>query len=272
MHETELGRIFYSNLQPASNLLFTGEHTSWRIPEVLNNLGLSIDDLHASKDFFDIGSLDLIKYLSNHYCASYMHSNISRLVADQNRVIDAPTGKDNQHHAGLVKKKILIDRDGEERFIEIPHNKSINEDAERKLYEAVCVPYQDHLKEMIQSLSKLHKNVVVIDVHSFFPTYDGDVRKEDIDVMPITISKESAHTIRDAIRVESSDYIAEIDKPWAASVADGGVMSVVKHCEGVKIMAFDVKNSHLQTTRDVARVGEIIKSGINELLLNKVSK
>jgi len=68
----------------SSNLFFTCEHAGKRIPESLENLGL--DAAHLERHIaWDIGAAGVARRLSEHFDATCVLQNYSRLVVDCNR-------------------------------------------------------------------------------------------------------------------------------------------------------------------------------------------
>jgi predicted N-formylglutamate amidohydrolase len=259
----DLGKTHFSALDTSSNILFTCEHATGRIPEHLNNLGLTETDLANCKDQYDPGALDLAKELAARFKASLVWTDLSRLVIDANRHFDAP-GKDrNSFHSCLLKKELLVERDGKDVLIAIPHNQTLGEKEERELYETVCVPYQNEMLQMVEDLKRNHEHVYVISVHSFFPMYNGNIRTVDIDVMGY-IHPEVTTPLRDEIR-KNAPYNTEIDTPWSLRDVDGGAFHALRDEEDTTVFAFDVKNDNLQSAADISKMAAALEVGITSV-------
>lgn len=259
-----LGKTHFSTLEKNSNILFTCEHATGRIPAYLNNLGLSETELANCKDQYDPGALDLAKELAAKFRASLVWTDLSRLVIDANRHFDAPGKNRNSFHSCLLKKELLVERDGKDVLIPIPHNQTLGEKEERELYETVCIPYQREMLRMVEELKQNHEHVYVISVHSFFPMYNGNIRTVDIDVMGY-IHPEVATTLRDEIRKRSS-YNTEIDTPWGVRDVDGGALHVLQNEKDITVFAFDVKNDNLQSAADISKMADALSVGIQSII------
>lgn len=260
----ELGKTHVSQLSLNTNILFTCEHATDRIPAELGTLGLEPQDLRNCKDLYDPGALSLMKALAARFNASYLYSDLSRLVIDINRHFDAPSKRNNGYHTSLIKTEILTVRNGQEVQIPIPHNQHISEEEERALYDSVCIPYQNELLRLVNALKQHHKHVVMVSVHSFSPHYAGQTRTVDIDVMGY-IPPEAAVVMRDAIISSHPNYNTAIDDPWNAAVVDGGVMFVLNDVTDITALALDIKNDNLADNQRVADMADAISAGIETL-------
>lgn len=235
------------------------------MPAYVNNLGLTEIDLAACKDQYDPGALDLAKELSAKFRASLLWSDLSRLVIDVNRHFDAPGKNLNSFHSSLLKKELLVERDGKDVLIPIPYNQTLGEKEERELYDTVCVPYQKEMLRIVDELRKHHDHVYVISVHSFFPMYNGNVRTVDIDVMGY-IHPEVAPVIRDQIQKNVATYNTQIDTPWSVRDVDGGALHVLQEEKDVTVFAFDVKNDNLKSGASILKVATALEAGISAII------
>jgi len=259
-----MGKTHFSTLSENSNILFTCEHATSRIPEELGTLGLSREDLDNCKDLYDPGALELAQALAKEFDASLLWSDLSRLVIDMNRYFDAPGKNKNSFHASLLKKELLTMRAGKEILLSIPHNQTLSEKEERELYDTVCVPYQEEMLRIVQKLKEVHEHVYIVSVHSFFPEYNGSVRTVDIDVMGY-VHPEVAPKVCEAITAGAPNYTTEIDKPWSVMDVDGGAMHVLEKEPGVTVLAFDIKNDNLGNDTDVKKMSDALKAGIRAI-------
>ncbi len=265
------GTTHFSDLVSESNILFTCEHATGRIPAQLGTLGITPDDLKNCKDLYDPGALSLMRTLATHFNASHLYADLSRLVIDVNRHFDAPSKSANGFHASLVKTEILTERDGIEVKVPIPHNQHIPETEERALYDNICVPYQNELIRMVNELKQQHDHVFIISIHSFFPSYAGQVRTVDIDVMGY-IPPDVAPLAAGAIRTSHPTYNTAIDQPWSAQSVDGGVFFILKNTPDITTLFFDIKNDNLTNDADIAQCAKAITSGIRAIVATPKGK
>ncbi|MFC1638394.1 N-formylglutamate amidohydrolase, partial [Patescibacteria group bacterium] len=199
--------------------------------------------------------------------SSYIYSNVSRLVIDYNRKLDARNKNDNTFHACALKTELLVDKDGEEVIIPIPGNNFSKEGdfirEEHRRYEKYVTPYRDSGYEMIERMRKNHKKSYLIMVHSFFPVYNGDVRSVDIGVLhgnacdgPIKIIK----NLRKNCDLNIGD-----NEPWHFDDADGSIFSRVEEMTDVDLIVFDINNKHLRTEDGIRKMADLILNSFKDL-------
>ncbi|EKE11000.1 MAG: N-formylglutamate amidohydrolase [uncultured bacterium] len=250
----------YSKFRKKTNILLTAEHASPRIPKRYRNLGLSKKDCQGAKDLYDPGSLSVMRILEKESRASYLHSNISRLVIDCNRALDGKNNNKNTFHSGAMKKEILVERGGREDLVGIPSNQFSSEKGfiqeEKRRHEKFSMPYQEEGKKIIEKIKRFHGRAIIISIHSFYPVYNGNKRMVDIGILYDNSRKIGKKAIR-YLR-ERTDLVVGDNSPWKMSDADGGAFGKMQGCQGVELLAFDINNKNLKTKKGVKKVSRLI--------------
>lgn len=136
-----------------SELVLICDHASNRVPDVLDNLGLT--DLQLSGHIaWDPGAAALARALATRLDAVLILSNYSRLVIDCNR---PPTNADS----------IPETSDG----ITIPGNVGLDEQESRKRITELFDPYQNAIATLLNE--RLERPTQVLSIHSFTPVLAG---------------------------------------------------------------------------------------------------
>lgn len=262
-----MAKNHYLKLRKNSSILLTAEHASGRIPKEYKNLGLSRKERLGAKDLNDPGSLAVLRILEKGWGASYLYSNISRLVIDCNRVLDGKSKNKNTFHSGALKKQLLTDFGEGEKIITIPGNDISDEKEflkeERKRYEKYAVPYKKAGYHATDQILKTNEKVLIVMIHSFFPVYNGDKRKVDIGVLYDKSQKAGKKVVR-VLRKNSSLNIGD-NSPWKMSDVDGGIFGKLQEKKGVKLIAFDINNKHLRTKKDIQKIARLLLEAIKEI-------
>jgi predicted N-formylglutamate amidohydrolase len=191
-------KTHFKKVKKNNAIIFTCEHASSRIPKNLNNLGLIKKDLKNCKDLYDPYAKDLFLKLVETFNSSYIYSDLSRLVIDMNRNIGAKNKDLNTYHSALIKKQILVEERDKEFFVNIPHNQNIDFQTEEKIYNEICIPYQNDIKDIILKLQKDFGKVYIVSVHTMFPKYNGPLRPVEIDLIGDEDSSFFKKVIKDA--------------------------------------------------------------------------
>lgn len=256
--------ILKSNLH--TPLLLTCEHASARIPRGLGKLGLSKAELRGAKDLYDPGSEQLARALAEKLKASILLATTSRLVIDYNRRLDMKGTADNTYHAPALKTELLTELEGEEKIVPILGNQKKPAQLTVQRYRDFVQPYHDAGVSLAQRLVATHGHCLIVSVHSFYPKYSGVERTTDIDVLydaAVVEGKRFAVAAR-----QHTTLVVEENKPWSLKDADGGVFKNLQTNQGIVLLAIDVNNKLLQSTKGVMKIAQAIIPAIqNELQL-----
>ncbi len=138
------------------------DHASREVPARYDGLGAdaSVLESHAA---WDIGALDVARGLSEALDAPLVYSTVSRLVADCNRVEDAPD----------IFPAVA------ERF-EIPGNRDLDANARMERVLSVHAPYHTLIEEVLDDRPGGH---ALVAVHSFTPVWKGERRPWDVGIL-----------------------------------------------------------------------------------------
>ena len=145
-----------------SPIVIVCDHASNRIPERLNNLGLSDAQL-ASHIAWDAGAAELARKLSARLDAALILSNYSRLVIDCNRPAGHP-------------ESILSQSDN----TVVPGNAEIDKLEAARRSRTLLDPYQQAIASVISRRDR--DNVRLLSIHSFTPSLHGEERPWSIGV------------------------------------------------------------------------------------------
>lgn len=150
--------VIVTNPGAASPILLIGDHAGREIPERLGSLGLSAKDLdrHIA---WDIGVAALGLRLSEALDATFVRQVYSRLVIDCNRVPGA---------AGSIAEV------SDETLI--PGNAEISPNDARMRLDEIYQPYQDAIAAALDQRRSEGRQTVVVSLHSFTPTMQGQAR------------------------------------------------------------------------------------------------
>ncbi len=143
------------NASGSRPLLIVCEHASNFVPEKLQQLGLTLDEL-SRHIAFDLGALDVAKGLAEAIDAPLVHSNISRLVIDLNR---SPDDFDSIPQIGELTP--------------VPGNIGLNQgDRDMRVHE-YYQPFHSAVSDLIFKRRDLR---AIVSVHSFTPVFKSGRR------------------------------------------------------------------------------------------------
>lgn len=266
MHEKNSCRLVFNG---DSNIFFTCEHASKKIPKEYAGLGLSKSEKENCKDLYDVGSFEMTNFLAKKLNSSALCADVSRLVIDCNRRLNAKNKDKDKHHSCALKTELLVEMDGIEKMIKIPGNVFSDKEAylaeEKRRYEKYATPYLHAAYKTIDELRKKHKKSYIIQLHSFYPQYNGDKRTVDIGVL-FDRAEEISKRIANNLRKNTSLCVME-NEPWSIQDTDGIVFEKVENMKDVEVIVFDINNKHLRTKEGIKKIANLLFVAIKEELV-----
>ena len=252
-----------------SNIFLTCEHASKNIPQKYENLGLSISELENCKDLYDPGAAEITQILAKELGANALVADISRLVIDYNRKLNSKTKNNNKHHSCALKTELLVEENGVEKMVKIPGNISTNDNKfeaeEQERYTEYVMPYINEGYVVIEKLRKKHKKTYVMQIHSFYPKYNGEERTVDIGVLYYPEKSANAEKLLNNLQ-EKTDLCVAGNRPWSMQDIDGVVFEEVEKMQDVEVIGFDINNKHLKTKKGIEKIVKLLLSAIQEEL------
>ncbi|MEK7453221.1 MAG: N-formylglutamate amidohydrolase [Patescibacteria group bacterium] len=256
---------YYNQIKkPRSSLIFTCEHASDVIPSEYSNLGLTIHELKYSKDLFDPGSLLLASDLAQDFNASLLYTKFSRLLIDANRFLGAETNKNNTYHAAALKTELLIEDAKGERLVTIQGNKMENLwNEETYRWDKYVSPYYRAIEKLAQQNLKNFGQVYIFQIHSFYPKYNGEVRKIDIGVIhnKLPLAKRLIYSMRNTTKLCIGD-----NEPWGMKAVGGGLLEPLQKRRGISVIGLDINNKLLRKQKDILRIKNILANAIRDMI------
>lgn len=155
-----------------SPVIFTGPHNGTFVPAHLDFLGMPeawFSDGHhdARHEAFDIGMARVFARAIeiNNDAHSYLYANYSRLVADVNRLT----------HDRFCFSDLSVDTN-----TPISGNCDLSDEACTERLKEVYYPYMTALNSLIDVVQRKHGGAILIDMHSFTPTFQGQSRDTEV--------------------------------------------------------------------------------------------
>lgn len=255
-------RSFHGIVRKANHLLLTCEHGSRRIPRRYNRLGLTKRELDGAKDLQDVGAFGLMKEMARLSRASYLYATQSRLVIDCNRQINGVKKVNNTFHASALKQTLLTEIDGKEVIIPVPGNAHRSKQEEKSRFDHFARPYQQHGAMIAEKICSFHEYALIVQIHSFYPLYNGQKRKTDIGIL-YNNSSHVAHKLIDELRRRTTLRI-DANKPWdfRSSDVSGGAFYPLEKRRDIDIIVIEVNMSHLSSQKKQEKMAQLLTRSI----------
>ena len=215
------------------------DHASNHIPDRYGDLGAGAEVL-ASHAAWDPGALDVARGLAERLDAALVYSTVSRLVADCNRVEDAPD----------IFPAVC------ERH-EIPGNRGLDADARMERVLSVHAPYHALIEEVLDDRAD---ESTLVAIHSFTPVYQGERRPWEIGVL---FDENRALADRVLARLGARGGLT-IGRNQPYSPADGVYYTLARHgtAHGRPAVMIEIRNDLIRDEEGVARWVEILADAL----------
>jgi len=229
------------NPDSESPLLLVCEHAGQAIPEKLQDLGLSQQELslHIA---WDIGASALCHQIANSLGCCAILQNYSRLVIDCNR---PPQANDAMPSVS----------DG----VTIPGNSALSDEMKTERVSSIFEPFQASVSNILEI-----KNIrYALSIHSFTPKFQGQSRPWDIGFLFRSDNK-SSQQLAAFIHVENPGLNIGMNEPY--KIDDTSDWFVPRHCEPRRIAhsLIEVRNDHLIDQAGQQEWAKKLSSAIND--------
>ncbi|NVK35224.1 MAG: N-formylglutamate amidohydrolase [Rhodobacteraceae bacterium] len=230
----------------SSPFVLVCDHASNFIPDTLGDLGLSEADRKAHIAW-DPGALGVSLVLSKLLDAPLVYSNVSRLVIDCNRSVDA--------HDLVPPCSELTD---------VPGNQNLT-DAQRAERIALShTPFHSAIDQVISERIAADKQTAVVSIHSYTPVYKGVQRPWEIGL--IYGEDDALATPSLEALASSTNYSVGDNEPYAPS--DGVYYTLNRHGteRGLKSLMIEIRNDEITTAEQEAAWAELLSPILTEAL------
>lgn len=217
--------VLLENVDGQSDVILVAEHAGRDLPAFVGSLGLD-DAVMKSHIAWDIGAADLSRRLSKLLDAPLVMQRYSRLVYDCNRTFEAPDA-------------IVTESDN----VAVPGNIYLSTEDRKKRYEAIYMPFEGAIENLLRTRSADKVDSVLVTIHSFTPVYKGQPRHIELGIL-----HDSDARLADALLQQSSledSFTTARNEPY--DPADGVTHTLVKHGvnNGLLNVMFEVRNDLL---------------------------
>ncbi len=245
--------VVLENTSGKSDFVILCDHASNRIPLPLLDLGLPGDALKAHIAW-DPGALGVSKALSRMLDATLIYPTISRLVADCNRMLDAPDLVPEVSEATVIPGNAGLDDEARDRRVRMVHE-----------------PYHEMIDAVLEERSGQGRASILVAIHSYTPVYKGVARPWEIGILS-DLDRRLADAMLADLRRDESLTVGD-NEPYAPG--DGVYFTLTRHGEarGLPCVMVEIRNDEiadpkaeeawarrLATTLQAAREAVVTKS------------
>lgn len=235
-----------------SMLIFAGPHNGHAVPSCLPQcLGTEPTWFDKAHEAVDLNMDKLFAALQNADTdASYIYGNYSRLVCDLNATPD---------HA-------ITQRSSEFDDFKIPNNQPDQcceqqyEDRLNTFYH----PYHDAKKSLVDKTRAQHGGVILLDLHSFAPTWHQTQREVEIG----TLRHEKTHlsyALEDYLKSQSAFNFVS-GEPYRVAERPHNAAAMIAENNDLQYLGLEIRNDLIDTPEGVERMTAFIRGCVDYLM------
>lgn len=204
------------------------DHASNFIPEPFDNLGLTEDELRAHIAW-DPGALGVSLVLSHLLDAPLVYSNVSRLIIDCNRQIQAPDLIPEYSEATPIPGNQGLSAFDRENRIALSH-----------------APFHEAVETITRRRITAGRPTAVVSLHSYTPVYNGESRPWQLGLIYNTGNKLAKFALM-SLR-EKTPYQIGDNEPY--SPEDGVYYTLNRHGteRGLNTLMIEIRNNEITDT------------------------
>lgn len=231
------------NADSAHPVALVCEHAGKTVPEALNALGLSEDEL-SEHIGWDIGAAAVTRIMADLLGAPAAFQRYSRLVIDCNRPIGA-------------EDSIPAVSDG----VTVPGNAGLSEEDRAAREREIFAPFQAAVADMLTRRPRQ----AAFAIHSFTPVLGGVVRPWDVGFLFRRDARTSLLLAR-AVEAEAPDLLIGMNEPY--TIDDLSDWFVPQHGERLSLAhsLVEIRNDLIRTPAEQERWARILASAIETIM------
>ncbi len=240
--ENELHPAHIINEHGTSPMVLICEHASNVVPESLNNLGLSPDDLQRHIAY-DIGAEGVSRLLSKLLDAPLVLHRYSRLAYDCNR---------SPEHPGAMPEVSEV--------FEIPGNRNLSPEDKLARITALYRPFHEKIAKLLDRRAVHGRSTLFVTIHSFTKNYQGKIRDVEVGLL---FDRDAR--MANALVKSFPGFDTRLNEPYSAK--DGVMHTAHLHAasRGLPNIMIEVRNDLIETERGQQEWAQRLSVPLNQL-------
>ncbi len=214
------------NPEGQGRLLVSCEHASNGVPPplVINRQDQPWLEMHYG---WDVGAETVSRFLVKHSDSIGVLSTFSRLVIDPNRDLDNDT---------LIPLSVAD--------YELSFNRGLDDEEQNRRVATLYEPYHRALDEMVGERVRRDDKTLLLSVHSFTPSFNGETRAMELAVL-FDDFEELAMSL--AGRLEAQGFVTALNEPYSGM--EGMMPSAHRHgrAHGITYLEIEIRQDLIDT-------------------------
>lgn len=251
----------FSVTHGSSPLIFTGPHNGKAVPQSLTcSLGMGKSWFQTAHEASDLFMKELFEDMRPDFTeATFLEAEYSRLVCDLNRQPDYAVMRQSSENKNLL----------------IPENQPeccCRAETQRRL-KALHEPYHDTKNQIIETVRQDHGGAIVLDMHSFSPTWKGKQRA--VEIGTIRCEKTPLSYALEEFWRNQSYYLFISGEPYRVASRPTNIAPLITESADLQYVGIEIRSDLIDRPEKRKKMVEFLKLCTMHLLnhsdLNKIS-
>ncbi len=233
-------------------VIFSGPHNGYNVPAKLKPcLGMDEQWFHNAHEAMDLHIDKLFMTLEKHLDkVSFISGNYSRLVCDLNALPDYAIA---QHSPEYNHIKIAQNQ---------PDMCCVKQRIRR--IEEIYWPYHDAKSQLINDKRDKHDGVIVLDIHSFTPTWEQ--KKRNVELGTIRCEKTPfSRAFEDFLRSQD-DFLFVSGEPYRVAEHPNNAAPLITERNDLQYLGLEIRSDLISTDDGIKKITALLKNAIDHLL------
>ncbi len=239
-------------IERQGNIIFSGPHNGYAVPKKLKPcLGMDEQWFHNAHEAMDLHIdklfIEMQNTLNN---VSFIKGNYSRLVCDLN----------------CLPEYAIVERSPEYNHIKIEQNHPNTccpEQRSRRI-EEIYWAYHDTKKQLIDKKRTKHGGVIVLDVHSFSPTWEQ--KKRNVELGTIRCKKTPLSRAFEEFLKNQNDFIFVSGEPYRVSEQPSNAAPLITQHNDLQYLGLEIRNDLIANDEGIQKIAALLKDAMDHLL------
>ncbi len=240
-------------IERKGNIIFSSPHNGRAVPACLKPcLGMDEQWFHSAHEAMDLHVDKLFTELQDTLDnVSFVSGNYSRLVCDLNALPDYAIERHSPEYS-----HIKIEQNQPDICCAHQHMLRIEE---------IYWPYHDAKKHLIDKKRETHGGVIVLDIHSFAPTWEQ--KKRNVELGTIRCEKTPfSRAFEEFLRSQQSEFLFVSGEPYRVAERPNNAAPLITKRNDLQYLGLEIRNDLIAHDTGIQKITELLKNAMDYLL------
>ncbi len=238
-------------IERTGNIIFSGPHNGYAVPKKLKPcLGMCEKWFHNAHEAMDLHIDKLFIELQNKLDnVSFISGNYSRLVCDLNALPDYAITQHSPEYEHIKIKQNQPDMCCPRQIV--------------RRIEEIYWPYHDAKKQLIDKKRAEHGEVIVLDIHSFTPTWEQ--KNRNVELGTIRCEKTPFSRAFEEFLRSQDEYLFVSGEPYRVANRASNAAPLITEINDLQYLGLEIRNDLIAHDAGRKQLAILLDNAINHL-------